>query len=260
MRGPLCAIINVKSNKYWMRRFLTVLLVLSSALSFGQDIQNGLILPDCKESDTICCIYVPKDGFTVYTRPNGEEIGLVTRNVHQNVGDQFYYRIYFVDERTKSVNQIGLEFLKEIGYEVWAFNYSERKDGFVKFQYETQDLWIRESEIEAEGFSLVDWQSFLMDNVGSFLGYYANDPGLNLREEPNTHSRIIRALKGDTVQISPTTEHNGLWTKVKVVISKEHPCGTSLTEEENIIEKLEGWIKIVDENGLPNVWYYSRGC
>ena len=243
-----------------MNRLFILFLSMSFNLTYGQVLQNGLILPEQSEDNEICCIYAPKNGFTVYAEPNGELVGLLTRSVDQNVGDQSSYRIYFVDQKAKTETQIGLEYFQEIGYEVWALTYSERKDGFVKIKYETQNYWLKESEIQKVGFSLVEWQSFLTENVDNLLGFYANDLGLNLREKPNTDARIITTLKGDTVQISPTKEHNGLWTKVKVVISKEHPCVTDLTEVENIIEELEGWIKIVDDNGLPNLWYYSRGC
>jgi hypothetical protein len=243
-----------------MNILFIIFLLLSFNLSYGQVLQNGLILPDQIEDEEICCIYSPKDGFAVYNGPNGKIIGVLTKNADQNVGEQSYYRIYFVDYKTKTETQIGLEYFQEIGYEVWALSYSERKDGFVKIKYEAQDFWLKESQIEKVGFSLVDWQSFLTENVDLLLGYYANDPGLNLREKPNTNSRIIKTLKGDLVQISPTTEFNGLWTSVKVIISKENPCVTDVTDEENTIEELEGWIKIVDDNGLPNLWYYSRGC
>ena len=238
-----------------MIRHLIIFLLLSINLTYGQELQNGLILPEQNEDKEFCCIYSPKNGFTVYDQPNGEEIGQLTR-----IGDQSFYRIYFVDHRAKTETQIGLEHLQEIAYEIWALAYSERRDGFVKFRYANQDLWLKQSDIESVGFACVEWQSFLTDNVDNLLGYYANDPGLNLREKPNTDSRIIRTLKGYTNEVSPTNEHIGLWTKVKVIISMEHPCDTDLSEEENIIEELEGWIKIVDDNGLPNLWYYSRGC
>ena len=243
-----------------MIRHLIIFFILTINLTYGQGLQNGLILPEQNEDEEICCIYSPKNGFAVYDQPNGEEIGQLTRNVEQNVGDQSSYRIYFVDSKARTETQIGLQYFQEIGYEVWALTYTERKDGFVKIKYETQNFWLKESELQKVGFSLVEWQSFFTDNVDNLLGFYANDPGLNLREKPNTDARIIKKLKGDTVQISPTKEHKGLWTKVKVTISKEHPCGTDLTEEKNIIEELEGWIKTVDDNGLPNLWYYSRGC
>jgi hypothetical protein len=50
------------------------------------------------------------------------------------------------------------------------------------------------------------------------------------------------------------------WVNINVKKYKEHPCVSELNENELIEEKFEGWVKIVTDNGLPNVWYYSRGC
>ncbi|BDC99072.1 SH3 domain-containing protein [Persicobacter psychrovividus] len=241
-----------------MPKFFFTVFLLSVNIAYGQGFQNGLILPTQGFNQEICCIYSPKEGFNVYDNPNGEVVGRITRNVAQNVGDQSFYRIYHINHQTKAENQIDLKFFKEIGYEIWAIPYSQREKEFVKFSYSNQDLWLKQSEIEALGFKLVGWESFLMANMDNLLGYYAN--GLNLREKPNIDSRIIRNLKGETNQIVLTNEKNGTWTKVKIIIHKKHPCVTNLSEKENIIEELEGWLKIVDCNGLPNIWYYSRGC
>jgi len=241
---------------------LFICFLFSFNLAFGQVIQSGIILPDQRDEEEICCIYVPEDGFTVYNQPNGEITGHLTGDVKQNLGDQYNYQIFFVDDSTKRETQIDLENLQEIAYEIWALTYSTRINGFVKLklEHDGQDLWLKESDIDKVGFEIVDWQTFLSNNVENLLGYYANDPGLNLREKPTTDSKIIKTLKGDTHQILPTKEHKRLWTKVKVIIYKEHPCRANVTEEDNIMQELEGWVKIIDDNGQPNVWYYSRGC
>ena len=54
--------------------------------------------------------------------------------------------------------------------------------------------------------------------------------------------------------------NEGPWTKVKVKKYREHPCTTGLSQNEIVEYELEGWVKIVDDNGRPNVWYYPRGC
>ena len=244
-----------------MQKSIIILFFLTCTLAYGQVLQSGLILPNSYEDEEICCIYAPKDGFAIYDQPNGEIIGRLTRNVAQNTGDQSYYRIYFVDIRNKAETQIGLENFWMIGYETFASIYNARQNGFAKLKIENHNFWIKESDIKNVGFSLVEWQTYLSDNAGKVLGFYANEPGLNLREQPNTSSRIIKTLRGDLNEISPTNEHIGLWTKVNVIIMKKHPCNETnlMTEEENIVEKLEGWIKILDDDGLPNVWRY-KGC
>jgi hypothetical protein len=239
-------------------RHLTFLFSVLSYWSFGQVLQNGLILQATSNKEDNCCIYCPKSGFTVYKSSGGEAIGKLTRNVSENQGDQAPYRIYFVDMASKLVNKVELENFQEIGYEQWTLKYFERKNGFVRINQKS-DYWLSENEIQKLGFEIVEWQTFLSSrsDVG---GFYANDPGLNLREGPTTQSKILKTLRGDLFEISPTHEHNGLWTKVKVIKRKEHPCESTLSDKDNIEYELSGWVKIVDDSGTPNVWYNARGC
>lgn len=238
---------------------IILFLILNTQVS-GQVLQNGLIMPKQTEREGICCVYAPEKGFSVYNKPGGEKIGILTRNIDQNYGGESYYQIYLVDGKTKKASQIELDNFQEIGYQIWAITYFERRSGFVRIINGKYNYWLNEREIDKQGFKLTEWQDFLSENTGYLMGYYAKTPGLNLREGPDTDSKIIRALRGVTNQIMPTREHTGPWTKVKVIIHKENPCRTNLAEDNNIQQELEGWIKIVDDNGRPNVWYNAEGC
>ena len=241
-----------------MPKFLTFL-ILVSHWSFGQVLQNGLILPTAANTENSCCIYSPEVGFTVYENPRGLIVGKLTRDVSKNQSDQSAYEIYFVDISTKTKTKLDLVNFREVDYEIWSITYFERRDGFVRVVNENSNYWLNEAEIQKLGFAVVEWQAFL-SNSKNLMGFSANDPGLNLREGPTKEARIIKTLRGDLYEISPTNEHNGLWTKVKIVKRKEHPCETTLTEKDNIEYELEGWIKIVDDSGQPNVGYNARGC
>lgn len=163
----------------------TIFFLFTIHLTFGQTFQNGLILPDKNEDEEICCIYSPKEGFEIYDGPNGELIGRLTRNVTQNTGDQSFYRIYFVDYLTKTEQLIGLENFQEIGYEVWAITYKQINDDFVNLNIKNKNYWLKITDLQKVGFTLTNWQTFLSNNIDNLLGFYANDPGLNLREQPN---------------------------------------------------------------------------
>src|SRR5690606_40358846 len=71
-----------------------------------------------------------------------------------------------------------------------------------------------------------------ISNAGQVLGFYANDPGLNLRDSPSVNGKVLKKLKGDLFEITPTTQSKGLWVKVKVKKYKEHPCTSDLRSEE----------------------------
>jgi hypothetical protein len=235
-------------------------LCLTTQFVIGQNKQNGLILPLNTKDPEICCIYSPKSGFKVFNSPNGKEIGILTRTIKTNTGAQAPYRIFFVDKVTNKVTQIDLNNFQEIEYEILSIKYFERRNGFVRIVNKSVDYWLSEKEIKDKGFKLSEWQQFLIDKSGHVLGYYAKDPGLHLRAKPTTESKILKKLVGDLFEITPTEECEGNWTKVKVRKYKEHPCVSDPTKSENIEYELEGWIKIVDNEGNPNVWYYSRGC
>jgi hypothetical protein len=241
-------------------RLLTLGLVFISNICLGQFLQNGLILPQKIDKSEAFCVYSPIEGFTLYDNPNGMKIGLLTKMVESNTGDQAASRLFYVNNSTKKEKLIDVWTFTQIGYEIWAINYFERKNGFVRVIDKSLNLWINENEIIGEKFKITEWQEFLIDNSGKVLGFYANDPGINLRDSPSPNGKILKELVGDLLEIHPFRESNGLWTKVKVIKRIEEPCTGKLSDKENVEYTIEGWIKIVDDNGLPNLWYYPRGC
>ncbi|MBT32565.1 MAG: hypothetical protein CMO01_23120 [Thalassobius sp.] len=245
-----------------MKKFLLLLLFqISCIYCYAQALQNGLILPSSSfASEDNCCIYSPKKGFKVYDAPNGKHIGVLKLKDNFEIDNQASYKLYFFDLSSEESEPIAVENFKEIGYEIWAISYFEREGDFVRVLNKDVAYWLSKKDIEADGFALVNWQEFLNQTAGSLMGFYANDPGLNLRKLPDASSEKLIGMSGDLYEITPLNENKGLWTRVKVVKYKEHPCENSLSEDENIEFEIEGWVKIIDESGLPNVWFYSRGC
>ena len=244
-----------------MARILIALLFFSiHTRTLSQELQHGLIMPETAEREGICCIYTPREGFHVYARPGGTPFGILTRNPDTNNDFESYYNIFFVDGQNGKAEQLEIDPFREIGNKIWALTYFERRNGFVRIYTTERNFWLSEQEITRKDFKLTGWQEFLVDNSGYLTGFFAESPGLNLRISPDTDSEVIMPLRGVTNQILPTREHSGPWTKVKVIIHKENPCKTQLSKENNIQEELEGWIKIVGDDGSPNVWYYPRGC
>ena len=239
---------------------ITFLFFILRTLIYGQELQYGLILPEKVEREGICCIYAPKEGFQVYARPGGTRTGVLTRNPDADNEYETYYQIYFVDGQTGKAEQLEIDPFREVGNRIWSVTYFERRDGFVRVYNTERNFWLSEQEIARKGFKLTEWQEFLADNTGYLTGFFAESPGLNLRTSPDADSEVIMAVRGVINQIIPTREHSGPWTRVKVIVHKENPCDTGLSKEDNIKEELEGWIKIVGDNGSPNVWYYPRGC
>ncbi|MCC9166490.1 hypothetical protein [Pontibacter harenae] len=244
-----------------MKRVLFFFLLITNFCS-AHTYQNGLIIPNFSkvEEDEVCCVYLPKGGFTVYSSPGGQQTGKLMRMEENKNDDQAPYKLFFRHSTVKALKKVDLSNLEEVGYEVWAISYFERRDGYVRVIEKTNDFWLSEDEIKLKGFNLVEWQSFLNSKAGDVLGFYANELGLKLREAPNLNSKSLFTMKGDLFEINLLKLYKGTWAKVKVRKYKEHPCVSDLKQDEIIEFELDGWVKLVDDVGRPNVWYYSRGC
>lgn len=229
--------------------------------SFGQFIQYGFILPSNEKnivelySDT--SFIGPKNGYTVFGKPHGDTIGILSPKFHVIKTNGGYINEYIINLKNDTIR--CMPDVHYISYGHRLLYYSERKEGFVKISDDSLKLWISEEEIHNKKFRLVEWQEFFIINSDLLVGYYSKDTGLNLRESPSIEGKLIKTLKGDLFEIKPTIECVGFWTKVKVTKYYVHPCNYSGSDETKNIEYiLEGWIKIVDEQGLPNMtWYFS---
>jgi hypothetical protein len=245
-----------------MKSFLLTVLLCTSAIGFGQTHQNGIIIPNDfnKESfNRYAFVFTPKDGFMVYDAPNGNNIGTALQIDKPNLPLTEMYAV-ILKNGNKPIYKYFDKGLAEVGYEIFTMKFYNAKDGYVRIFSPKSHYWIKVSDIENAGFTTSNWQDFLVHNTKILLGYYANDPGLNLRESPDKNAKILKTLRGDLFEIELQPESNGNWNKVKVTKYHEHPCKGNLSKQENIEYILEGWIKTVDDSGLPNIRYYARGC
>ncbi len=225
---------------------------------FSQEFKAGLILPNNPEdyySEAYCCILSPLNGFIVYDKPKGKPIGVLKRITLPNPTIQYEYTIYI----EKPDDTIPFSNYREIGYEIFALNFIDYSENYVKLDSE-KSYWLSVGDIEKNDFKIEFWRDFLIKKSEDVLGYYAKEPGLNVRKGPGTHSEKIGSVRGDLFEIKLTSEINSNWCKAIITKYKEHPCNTGLEKDENIEFRYEGWIKLIDDNGEPNVWNYTRGC
>lgn len=236
-------------------RILIILIFLSSTV-YCQELKSGIILPNPTFVDGNYGILLPENGFKIYEYPRGILLGSLKLNPYKmKSGDSFVVII----NNGSIISEISLINFYQVGYEEYAIKYFDKKGNFVQIINKDSNFWLNVKDIEQKKFEIINWRDFLIKNSGKVLGYYASDPGLNLREAATINSKVIKTLEGDLFQIIPTKETNGSWVKVLVKKFKEHPCVNGF-DEKLIQYELEGWIKIVDDKGLPNVWFYSRGC
>ena len=241
-----------------MKKFFLLIISIFPLLFLSQGLQSGLILPQNDEdqhTDKYCCVLSPKEGFTVYDSPNGKKTGTLKMLPPSEKDSQTPYHIYFFTGK----NSVEVQDIDSIGYDVFALEYADIQKGFVKIDYNVKG-WLKLEEIKASKFKTVNWLQYLQNKNATVLGYYANEPGLNLRANPSSDSEVIGGVRGDQFEIKLTNNCTGQWCKVNIIKYREHPCNTDLEETENIEYRTEGWMKIIDDNGKPNIWSYQKGC
>ncbi|MGX7668739.1 SH3 domain-containing protein [Flavobacterium pedocola] len=242
-----------------MTKYLKILLLFFPFLLSGQTFKRGLILPSVdtlKYAEKYCCVLTPKEGFTVYDGPKGNVLGKIKREINKN-DDQSFYALFFISGKNKS--KMDHENFREVGSDLFALNYTDLVDGYVKVLHPQKNYWLKIEEINKKEFKIVAWLDHLIKGSHDVMGYYANDPGLRIRKEPTTESEIITTAYGDLFEIKLTEQVSGPWCKAKITKYKEHPCHTELEDEENIENVSEGWIKVIADDGEPNLWTY-KGC
>ena len=240
-----------------MKLLSFTLFLLISLIGMGQDLQHGLIMPVGSNSKDH--FHIPKAGLPVFDGPEGKHLGKITGYLSFTRDDDAIVRLYFIDKETESPDPFDLSLFTEVGYEMYAITYFDRKAEAVRVLNNDFNYWIKLEDLKATDFQALSWPGFLLRQQKWLLGYYAIDPGLNLRASAGTDSEVIQVLRGNLFEINLTTESDDLWYKVKVKQYKKHPC-EGMDDPDNLIKEYTGWIKLTDEAGRPNVWYYSGGC
>lgn len=240
-----------------MMKCLLGLCLLLSIYSVAQTPKRGLILPVADSllyEEDYCCILSPNKGWTAYDAPNGKPVGTLKRWGNKAKDDQVPFAIYLVAGKQKT----RITKYQEIEYELYALQYNDSNKGFIQVADSLQSFWLNVAELQQTGFHALGWMDWMIRQSEKDLHFMAKEPGLRLRKEPHTTGEIIGSVRGDLFQIKLTRESQGVWNKVKVMKLKRDPCESGM--DDNIDFEWEGWLKVLDDNGEPNLWRYTRGC
>ena len=228
-----------------MKIVLAILTFISSGLLTAQDITNGLVMPD--DGFNVCCYFIPISGLKIYEQPNEHAVGELSLGTPDN-NDEIYSASIEINNEKKS---FGYPNFQMVGYEVMAMIFKDGQSNFVQLQ---NGYWLDIDELTSKKLNLTSWMEYIIEKDTE---WYANNPGLYLREKPSTKSKILATLKGDLWGISTTDETKGNWCKVTVTNYRKHPCSG---EDNLIISTYAGWVKLISDEQTPNVWNYGKGC
>lgn len=258
-----------------MRVFaILILTLLLSGFLAAQTNQSGFISPTDSLAQTMQgeqIFYLPENGFTLYRTPNIEDtIGKLEPLIPNRKGlkpprfrDLSQANIHLKGFKPQILS--GAHLFKTFD-DCLHIPFHRSENGFVKALESYNDsLWIRIDEISAKGFQLTNW----MDFYGSdgMMITVPKGHSVPLLRSPYADAKILLQLD-DThfdIRVSYFDEENtdcceGLYCYVQVVKYKVHPCFGGGYDEDNIIRKLSGWVKITDEEGKRLILHHAGGC
>ncbi|MFX0555905.1 hypothetical protein ACOCEA_03865 [Maribacter sp. CXY002] len=189
---------------------------------------------------------------SIYNAPQGNEIGFLELSNYGS--DSNPVALNWRNQEGISL-RIPSSALMEIGYEEQGLVVLENKDGFIRVFDDNgqQSQWLSLEKLRENGFEYLPWIRFMVTSDRSFLPMFY---GMNVRNASTAAASLLVLAKGEQFEITPTGKVNGLWAEVIVQEFDSVYCEMP----HNLLNTYTGWIKILDDAGYPNIWFYARGC
>lgn len=230
----------------------------------------GIMSPQNSGSWGVGFIWLPEDfNVPVYDKPNGVNIGMLTKNSDGNI-------IMKLKEAESYVEWIDLVFVGHFSRPL--IKVYEKKANFMKVFTQSPGLtgWIDLRELKDES-DFMHYRVLLSDErklpevLEERIKHYnigVNLPAscLNLRKENTADSELIRCVASTHEKVSghrhlKILEIKDDWAKAEVTFfeydSEHDDSGEGCSFKE--VDKQTGWLKFVDAGGYPNIWYSVSG-
>ena len=211
----------------------------------------GMITHEPDPSALPGMVIFPDSQAPLYEQPGGQPMAVVSKATDQ-------WRLVIQETGSQESAQANPDDLREVGYESSAIVVFEEKDDYVKVLPRStgQSAWMNIEDLAQHGFGFLSWIDFLQGKSDGGL-FPRESMALNLRGGSGANHPKIATLRGELIDITPTGQKKGMWLEVEVVRYDVHFCTDG---QGHIAERWRGWLKAVDDQGYPNLWYYTRGC
>jgi len=211
----------------------------------------GMITNEPDPSAAPGVVLFPDAQVSLYDQPGGQQMATASRATDQ-------WRLLIQMAGSQTTIESNPDDLREVGYESGAIIVFEEKDGYVQvLPHSTgQSAWMKTEELAQHGFSFLSWIDFLKGKSSGGL-FPRESMAINLRDGSGASQAKLTTLRGELIDITPTGQKKGLWLEVDVVRYDVHFCTDG---QGHIAERWKGWLKAVDDQGYPNLWYHTRGC
>ena len=141
-----------------------------------------------------------------------------------------------------------------VAYDGYCLKYYERRGESLRVLAETSRCWISLEELHRKGFDAIDYGSFI-GRIAAKRTFYCIVP-LNLRAKPSKESALCATLNRESWRLHLTGKHSGLWAEAD---AEECDFTDGDSYSPRFVRKLRGWVKMMDDGGYPNIWFYPKG-
>lgn len=243
--------------------FFGLLLITISPANAQRD-QGGFLVPGDSLQKVFPIervIFLPEDGFTFYTVPNGEFKGKILPGPPLNPpGSALDVDTLLTSTLTGASIRpqlISIDTYFETSDDRYHIPFDRQQDGFVRILSDEYQGWISLDEIESKGFMLTYWMDFYGEEKGNMI--HPREKVAAIRISPYADAPVIETADELYSEITTLGICEGLFCKVQVIQFK-NPYDPSKSKEENILKKYKGWLQIIDEEGQPLVAHNSHGA
>jgi hypothetical protein len=230
--------------------FLSALLAIPSYLSAqeGPQASSGIGIIAIPKNIRPLTVNFPMTRIELFSA-SGEHAGVLFRRDIMN--------LMYLAEGSSAAYRISNSDMAEIKLSGFCLKVYERRGDYVKVLAHTAapGYWLALSELDFLGFKAVSWMDVLL--AKSTQLYIAVDVGINLRAEPDQKSKKIILVKGRKYLINLTGKTSGMWAEAQVFRHNKHMTAGNLPDAKPL-EEWTGWMKIIDDAGYPNLWFFPE--
>ncbi len=149
------------------------------------------------------------------------------------------------------------------GFKDHYLQFYQEYEGYVQIRLNGNAYWLHQKELTQHSFSYQPYLSYLKQlgmGLTPLIGM-----NINLREAPHAKGEKIVLVKSNDDLVGPhfvlgllEEAPQGNWARVEV---KKYPSwGNYCQGQTSGVVSYQGWMKVLDNAGHPNVWQYSGAC
>lgn len=210
----------------------------------------GFIIKSSDIDNLAMQIHVPRElKIPIFNDINSKSNGYLFFPKCKYATKQCWENYFYINDQKYNVS---VNDFTSVAYDAYCLKYYSSNNKFIRILDKSirGGVWICIDDLNRLGYSNIDWLTFIKKRGRNYFPVI----NLNLRAKPSEKSELIIKMIPHEYTIDVTGEYNGLWAQVKVKKIKFDYD----SKEIKILNQYQGWCKIIDNSGFPNVYFGAK--